>query len=64
MLLGTQLELCENTLKTTKIQKILFTLVVIDILVICALAALASALLSVDFCLINCPYSSYHFGSP
>ncbi len=61
MLLGTQLELCENTLKTTKIQKIRFTLVVIDILVICALA---SALLPVDFCLINGPYSSYRFGSP
>jgi hypothetical protein len=46
MLLGTHLELCWNTLKTTKIQKNCFTLVVIDILVICALA---SAFLSVDF---------------
>lgn len=59
--LETHLELCGNTLKTTKIQKNPFTLVVIDILVICAFA---SALLFTDFCLINGPYSSCCFGSP
>jgi hypothetical protein len=52
MLLETHLELCGNTLKTTKFQKIRFTLVVIDILIICALA---SALLSVDFCFDQWP---------
>ncbi len=61
MRLGTHLELCGNTLKTTKIQKNRFTLVVIDISIICAVA---SALLFIDFCLINGPYSSYRFGSP